>query len=60
MKMTETLTQSDRSPPNYPPSIATAFPDEIEELGNRIAALTQKQRNELADYINEQISPIGM
>jgi len=43
-------------PPNKPPTkvaLASDFPDEIQELGDRIASLSIKQSVELAHYMKE-------
>lgn len=51
--MPDTLTQMSMSPPNNGSNIATAadFPDDIRELGDRIAQLTPKEAADLSVYM---------
>jgi hypothetical protein len=50
--MPETQTQAEMQPPAKPPRVATGFDDEIEDLGDRIAALTPAQARQLERYLD--------
>ena len=52
--MLDIETQTAMQPPKQPPNkkIATGFPDDIREIGERIANLTLLQAKELFDYLN--------
>lgn len=48
----QTQIKSDMQPPPGGPPVATAFwSDEIEELGDKIAALTAEQARQLSAYL---------
>jgi hypothetical protein len=53
--MLDTITQMSMSPPNKGGNIALAadFPDDIRELGDRIAALSVKEAAALAAYLSQ-------
>lgn len=53
--MLDTLTQMSMSPPNKGGNVALAadFPDDIRELGDRIAQLTPKEAADLAAYMKQ-------
>lgn len=49
------MTQAIVEPPKNPPRIATNFADYIYDLGDRIAALTLEQAQELSEYLKDKI-----
>jgi hypothetical protein len=53
--MPQTQTKADMQPPSNGPPVATAFwSDEIEKLGDQIAALSADQARQLSAYLKKQ------
>jgi len=52
-------TKTEMNPPNAPPDkeVGSGFKDDkIREIGDRIAAMQIKERNDLAEYIKNDIT----
>lgn len=50
----KTQTSADLTPPANPPRVATEWPDNVRDIGDRIGALRPAEVKELIEYFKEK------